>query len=76
MAVSTVEGHLAHFVGKGELDLKSLVIPEKIAVISEWFLRKQSINLAVAKAELGNHTSYSELRFVLNYLQYTNQITF
>ena len=69
MAVSTVEGHLADFVGNGELELGHFVSPVKAALIADFFLRQKTYALSVAKKALGNEFSYSELRFVLKHLE-------
>lgn len=74
MAVSTIEEHLSHFIENGEIGLEKLLNPEKIALISDWFMRNPIPTLGPAKAELGDNVSYSELRFVLKFLIYTQQI--
>ncbi len=70
MALSTIEGHLAHFVGTGELDIHQFVSDEKITLISGYFARSEGYNLGPAKASLGDNVSWGELRFVLKYLEY------
>jgi len=74
MAVSTIEGHLSHYIENGEVGLEKLLSPEKIALISDWYLRNPIPALGPAKAEMGDNVSYSELSFVLKYLIYTKQI--
>jgi hypothetical protein len=69
MAVSTIEGHLAFFVGTSELGLDRLVAPEKIASITDAFLSKGSGLLGPVKETLGDGVTYAELRFVANYLK-------
>ena len=69
MAVSTIEGHLANFVGTGELELGHFVSPVKAALIADFFLRQKTYTLSLAKKALGNEVSYSELRFVLKHLE-------
>ena len=76
MAVSTIEGHLAHFIGAGEIDVHQFVTQEKIAKISDYFLRTETYNLGPAKAELGDGVSYAELRFVLKYLEHEGKVKF
>ena len=75
MANSTIEGHLAHYIGIGELDIDKLVSPEKIRIISQWFLNNSTSNLSSAKEELGDSVNYAELKCVLNYLHFTQQIS-
>lgn len=70
MAVSTVEGHIAHFVGTGDLDVHQFVAEDKIAIIAEYFADNNNLNLGPAKAALGEDFSYGDLRFVLKYLEY------
>ena len=74
-AFSTIEEHLVHYVGTGELEIEGFVTPEKIALISGWFLKNPTLALGPAKAELGDGVSYSELKFVRKYLEYSKQIT-
>jgi uncharacterized protein YpbB len=70
MAVSTIEGHLAHFIGTGELTIEQFVPSEKVSIISDYFIKNNSISLGPAKTALGNSVSYAELRFVLNHLKF------
>ena len=69
MATTTIEGHLAHFIKTGELDIGQFVTPEKLAEISECFLELETTNLGPVKQVLGDDFSYAELRFVLSHLQ-------
>jgi hypothetical protein len=73
-ATSTIEGHLAHFVSTGEIDIEKLVSPEKVKIISEFFIREKTQSLSEAKAALSDEISYIDLRFVLNYLRFSGTI--
>jgi len=73
MAASTIEGHLAHFIRTGELNIQQFVEPEKISKITAYFLANNNESLGPAKAALGEQVSYAELRFVLNHLKFTQQ---
>ncbi len=75
MAVSTVEGHLVHYVETGELGLERLVNHKKAATISDWFRHNPTLGLAAAKNELGDNYSYTELRFVMKHILFTRSIT-
>lgn len=71
LAVSTIESHLTYFVGKGELDIYSLLPEEKISAISEYFLNPENTDaLGVAKDFFGDSVSYSDLHFVLQHLKF------
>ncbi len=69
LALSTIEGHLAHFVGTGKLGLERLMEPEKAARIAAYFQGNQYQGLTPAKEVLGEDVSYGELRFVLKDLE-------
>ncbi len=70
LARSTIEGHLAHFVGKGELPVTDFVEDEKIKKITAFFKENEEMTLGEAKGLLGDDYSYAELRFVWQYLKY------
>ena len=74
MAVSTIEGHLAHFISTGELNIHQFVKPEKTELISAYFTKTRNPLLGPAKIALGDDVSYAELRFVLNHLKFSGQI--
>ncbi len=67
-AVSTIEGHLAHFVGTGELKLDQVVDPKKSKAILDFIEKNQMHGMNEIRAKLGNDVSYSEIRFVLKSL--------
>ncbi len=69
LARSTIEGHLAYFVGTGELSVEQVVSPEKSARIAAYFQTAKDRKLAPAKAALGSDVSYGELRLVLRDLE-------
>ena len=74
MVVSTIEAHLSHYVGTGELGIERLVDPKKKELITAWYLRNPTLGSGPAKAALGDNFSYSELRFVWIYLMHTKQL--
>jgi DNA-binding CsgD family transcriptional regulator len=69
MAVSTVESHLSDFIRLGNLELKDLMKQDKIDMITEYFTEVDDPRLGPAKDVLGEEVSYSELRWVLTWLQ-------
>lgn len=68
MAVSTIEGHLAQFVGTGELQLDQLVDPQKSKAILKYIEEHKPRGMNDIRAGLGNDFSYSEIRFVIKHL--------
>jgi hypothetical protein len=76
ISVSTIENHLAHYIGTGELEITRLVDDEKIRRISEYFMQSRSTKLGPAKAALGEAVSWGELRYVLQYLKLSGKNNF
>jgi hypothetical protein len=70
MAVSTIEGHLAHYVGMGELSINEFVSPDRIALITRYFQNKEEYPISPAKKALGELVTWSDLRFVIKHLEY------
>jgi GTPase SAR1 family protein len=71
MAISTIEGHLAHFIGTGEISIETLVEPEKVKVIVEYLDKHKGGNLSDIRAGLHNQYSFGEIRFVFKHLEAT-----
>ncbi|MDR2962887.1 MAG: helix-turn-helix domain-containing protein [Bacteroidales bacterium] len=63
-AISTIEGHVAHYVQTGELSIHELVPEEKVNTITEYFTETQDPSLGAARDVLGENYSYFELRVV------------
>ncbi len=74
MSPRTIEGHLAYFIGTGELNIEEFVAPDKINHISNYFLNSNNTLLAPAKSALGENVSYSELLFVIKHLEYMGKV--
>jgi uncharacterized protein YpbB len=70
MAISTIEGHLAHYVGSGELSVSEFASPDKIALITRYFRNREDYSISPAKEALGTLVSWSDLRFVTKHLEY------
>ena len=66
LAVSTIEGHLAKFVEKGEIDLHEIVGPGKAEIIRSVLLEFGGDEaIGPVKAKLGDEYSYGEIRAVM-----------
>lgn len=68
-ATSTIEGHLAHFVGTGELSINGLVDSQKVKAIVRFIEKHQVHSMNDIRTALGSDYSYSEIRFVIKYLE-------
>jgi ribonuclease D len=74
MAVTTIEGHLAHFIGTGELSVNEFISPDITALIANHFEGQGDYHLGPVKAALGDQVSWSEIRFVLKHLEYLGKM--
>ncbi|MBC8320615.1 MAG: helix-turn-helix domain-containing protein [Bacteroidetes bacterium] len=72
--VSTIEGHLAHYVSIGEIPIVEVIDDDKLKIISDYMLKNPSGTLSDVKEGLGDKFTYSELRFVLEHLIFTKEI--
>jgi hypothetical protein len=70
LAISTVEGHLGTYIKTGELEIFRLLTDEKIKKISPYFEELPESTLGEAKTHFGDECSYSELKFVRDYLEF------
>ncbi len=61
--ISTIEGHLASYVEKGEIDVKELIKEDRLEKILE-VTKKDLDNSAAIKAELPDDYSYGEIKLV------------
>ena len=69
LAISTIESHLAQFVGTGEIRLDQVVEPKKSRAILDYIEKHKTRGSNEIRAGLGNDYSYSEIRFVFKYLE-------
>lgn len=69
LAVSTIESHLAQFVGTGEIRLDQVVEPKKSRAILDYIEKHKTHGSNEIRAGLGSEYSYSEIRFVFKYLE-------
>ncbi len=68
--VSTIEGHLAHFIETGELEITQIFPQEVIDKISNYLSNNQPEALNEAKNALGDGVSYSAIRAVIKQIHY------
>ena len=68
LVCGTVEGHLAHFVGLGELDIFTLLDRAQVEEIEQYFLEHHPASGSEAKAHFGERYSYANLRMVRQYM--------
>ena len=69
LAVGTIEGHLAYFIARGDLDISEFLTKEQVDEIAGFFREKSTTSLAEAKAHFGERFMYGQLRMVLEHLR-------
>ncbi|MDA3878912.1 MAG: AAA family ATPase [Prolixibacteraceae bacterium] len=68
-ATSTIEGHLAHFVELGELDVFDVIDKEKYHKIEQMVKSDTNIPSAAVKEKLSESVSYGEIKIVMAHLR-------
>lgn len=70
LSASTIEGHLAHFIFSGELQIEKMVNKEKLKAISQAIEENGNTDpISPIKQKLGDQYSFGEIRAVINYLK-------
>lgn len=65
LTVTTIEGHLAHFVARGQIDVFCMVDEAKVIRVLEAIRGMDVTGLASVKEMVGPEITYSELRFIM-----------
>jgi len=68
LTIQTIEGHLAHYVSKGEINISELVSREKILLIEPIAKTHSEKSLTPIKEKLGNSVSFGEIKLVVAWL--------
>jgi DNA repair protein RadC len=63
-AVSTIEGHLAQCIGKGELSVDAVLPPDRIRLIRSHLETNAQTTFTELVQSIGNGVTYSEIRYV------------
>jgi hypothetical protein len=69
MARSTIEGHLAHFVGQGDLDVFEFLDEGSVRALESFFTDKETRSSGEAKSHFGDTYSYGQIKMVIQYLE-------
>jgi len=70
LSATTIESHLAYYVGKGEIPVNSFVTQEKADIIASHFEGSDDLKLGSVKEALGEKVTWSEIRFVANHIEF------
>jgi|WetSurMetagenome_2_1015567.scaffolds.fasta_scaffold05723_8 hypothetical protein len=70
LSIITIEGHLAYYVGTGEIPINKFVSQEKTELIASHFEEKEELKMGPVKAALGEKVSWSDIKFVTNHIKF------
>ncbi len=70
LSLSTIEGHLSHYVGTGEIPVTEFVPEEMINLIAGYLNATDDLRLGPVKEALGDKVSWSDIKFVRNHLRF------
>ena len=63
--ITTIEGHLAHYVAKGLINVSNFVDKNKVQQVIEASQKLETKNLGPIKKYLGDEFTYGDLRFAM-----------
>lgn len=66
---STIEGHLAHFIGLGELNIFDLMDEADVRKIENFFVENNTDVSSEAKAHFGETYSYGQIKMALEWMR-------
>ncbi|MEI7727307.1 MAG: helix-turn-helix domain-containing protein [Bacteroidota bacterium] len=69
LSASTIEGHLAHYVGTGDLNISEFVSKEKLQKLSRYISENPHQTLSEIKSFMGDAVTYADLRYILQHLK-------
>ncbi len=67
LVIGTIEGHLSHFIGTGDVDIFKIIDRKKVDEMTAFFIKTKPENINAAKVHFGEKYSYSELRMAMKY---------
>lgn len=70
LTTQTIEGHLAHYVQKGQIKIDDLVTREKLILIEPLIKDFSGGSIAEIKEKLGSNVSFGDIRLVLAWAEY------
>ena len=71
----TIEGHLAHYVSTGEININALISKEKILLIEPVVKTFSGESIIPIKEKLGHEITFGEIKLVLAWINYQKSTT-
>jgi hypothetical protein len=68
--ITTIESHLAYYVGTGEIPINKFVSQETTDLIASHFEGIDDLKMGPVKVTLGEKVSWSDIKFVINHLMF------
>ena len=68
-AVSTIEGHLANYIGQEGIDIYTFVTPEKVEAITAYLTTHQVLGSSEVFTHFGGAYSYGEIKMVMKHVE-------
>ncbi len=72
LVIGTIEGHLSHFIGLGEIEIDKLIPQERLNVIVTAFKTSED-GFKTVKDTLGDEYTYGEIRMVAKHLEFLSK---
>ena len=70
LSIATIEGHMAHYVGNGEIPVSEFVSQETADLIASHFDGNDDLTMGPVKESLGEKVSWSDIKFVINHIKH------
>lgn len=68
LAQSTIEGHLSHFIGVGELDIHAVLDRAVVDTIQQFLKSQPDATVADVKSHFGEEYGYGEIQMVMSHI--------
>ena len=73
LTVSTIEGHLIHYVALGEIPVEQLISQEKLSIIEPALEGYIDGGITSIKSKLGDDISFNDIRIAIAWEQFKKQ---
>jgi len=70
LSITTIEGHLAYYVGTGEIPVSKFVSQEITELIAGHFAGSDDLKMGPVKEALGDKVTWSDIKFVIKHLEF------
>jgi uncharacterized protein YpbB len=74
VTIGTIEGHLAHYVGKGELKIAEIVSADKIQKVLNFIKENPHSSVSEIKYAFGDDLTFGEVRLIIQHKQWLQKV--